>query len=236
MINYFTNFSCNYLLSCFSLILVISKRQSCIVLLLKQIYYAQDQDQEQDQDEACEAMVIMNIPWLCSNVIAKVLAGEEFPALFQKLPDQPSYTEQELREFLATREGLYFEFTVLLLEHLKILFTTADGKYLIPSKLPSSLPPILNDRDNDAQMYGIRVDCAEESDMFSPELFPNILIHMLESHPESQGRANYSNRAVKFVSPVEGMLQLADTGRAINIALVCKNDIDRCKVHSQLQS
>ncbi|XP_072020982.1 uncharacterized protein [Amphiura filiformis] len=189
-----------------------------------------------EQDEDSESLVIMNIQWLCSNVIAKVLAGDEFPAEFQKLPDKPVYTEEELRDFLEAEEGLGFELTVMLLEHLKILFTTDDGNYLIPSKLPPSLPPILIDKSDNSQLYGIRVECADESDMFSPDFFPNILLHILGCHPESQGKTNYSNSAVKFVSPVEGMLQLTDMSRAINVAVVCENEADRTRVHSQLQS
>ncbi|XP_072049732.1 death-associated protein kinase 1-like [Amphiura filiformis] len=200
-----------------------------------EIYVAKD-DNGDDDDEESQAMVIMNIQWLCSNVIAKMLAGDEFPAQFQKLPDKPLYSKDELRKFLSTGEGLGFDFTVLLLEHLKILFTTDDGSYLIPSKLPPSLPPILIEKSDNAQLYGIRVECADESDMFSPDLFPNIHLHMLECYPKSQGKTNYSNSAVKFISPVEGMVQLTDMGRAINVAVMCKNNTDRPEAYSQLQS
>ncbi|XP_072039212.1 uncharacterized protein [Amphiura filiformis] len=196
-----------------------------------EIYVANDESYG-----ACEAMAIMNIQWLCSNVIAKVLAGDEFPAQFQKLPDKPLYSEDELREFLVTGEGLDFELTVLLLEHLKILFTTDDGSYLIPSKLPPSLPLIPIEKSDNVQLYGIRVECADESDMFSPDFFPQIHLHMLECYPESQGKANYSNSAVKFISPVEGMVQKTDMGRAINVAVICKNGTERPKAYSQLQS
>ncbi|XP_072021126.1 uncharacterized protein [Amphiura filiformis] len=189
-----------------------------------------------EHDEDCESLVIMNIQWLCSNIIAKVLAGDEFPAEFQKLPDKPVYTAEELREFLETEEGLGFELTVMLLEHLKILFITDDGSYLIPSKLPPSLPSIQIEKSDNSQLYGIRVECADESDMFSRDFFPNILLHMLECHPESQGKTNYSNSALKFVYPVEGMLQLTNMGRSINVAVVCKNEADKTRVHSQLQT
>ncbi|XP_072049954.1 uncharacterized protein [Amphiura filiformis] len=211
-----------------------------------EIYVAKD-DNEDDDNEESQAMVIMNIQWLCSNVIAKMLAGDEFPAQFQKLPDKPLYSEDELRKFLATGEGLGFDFTVLLLEHFKILFTTDDGSYLIPSKLPPSLSPILIEKSDNAQLYGIRVECADESDMFSPDLFPNIHLHMLECYPKSQGKTNYSNSAVKFISPVEGIVQLTDMGRAINrrphhiltrrnVAVICKNNTERPEAYSQLQS
>ncbi|XP_072039196.1 uncharacterized protein [Amphiura filiformis] len=198
-----------------------------------EIYVAND-----ESDDACEAMVIMNIQWLCSNVIAKVLAGDEFPAQFQKLPDKPLYSEDELREFLVTGKGLDFDLTVLLLVHLKLLFITDDGSYLIPSKLPPTLPPILIEKSDNAQMFGIRVECADESDMFSPDLFPHIHLHMLECYPDTHGtvKANYSNSAIKFISPVEGMVQKTDMGRAINVTVMCKNQHERTKAHSQLQS
>ena len=178
----------------------------------------------------------MNIQWLCFNVVGKVLAGEEFPSHFQKLPDKPVYSEEELREFLSTAEGLDFDLTVLLLEHLKILFKTDDGKYLIPSKLPPSLPPIQLEKNDNAKLYGIRVECVDESDMFSPNLFPNIHLDMLESNPESQGQANYSNSAIKFVSPVEGIIQETDMKKGINIVVVCKAEKEMQKAHAQLQS
>ncbi|XP_072038756.1 uncharacterized protein [Amphiura filiformis] len=196
-----------------------------------EIYVAND-----ESDDACEAMIIMNTQWLCSNVIAKVLAGDEFPAQFQKLPDKPLYSEDELREFLVTGEGLDFELTVLLLEHLKILFTTNNGSFLIPSKLPPSLPLILIEKSDNVQLYGIRVECVDETDMFSPDFFPHIHLHMLECYPEAQGKANYSNSAVKFISTVEGMVQKTDMGRAINVAVICKNRQERPEAHSQLQS
>ena len=178
----------------------------------------------------------MNIQWLCFNVIGRVLAGEEFPSHFQKLPDKPAYSEEELRKFLSTREGLDFDLTVLLLEHLKILFRTDDGKYLIPSKLPQSLPSIQLGMNDNARLYGIRVECVDESDMFSPDLFPNIHLDMLECHPETQGTANYSNSAIKFVSPVEGMIQETDMRKGINVAVVCKMEKDMSKTYAQLQS
>ncbi|XP_072020123.1 uncharacterized protein [Amphiura filiformis] len=189
-----------------------------------------------EDSEICEAMVIMDIQWLCAKVIAEVLAGDEFPAEFQKLPDKPVYSKSELPNFLATGKGLKFEFTVLLLEHLKLVFTTDDGNYLIPSKLQPSLPPILIQKSAKAHIYGIRVECADESDMFSPDLFPNIHLHMLESHPESQGKANYSISAIKCVVPIKSMLQLTDMERAINIAVLCNNEVDKPVAHSQLQS
>ena len=178
----------------------------------------------------------MNIQWLCFNVIGKVLAGEEFPSHFKKLPDRPVYSKEELRKFLEAGEGLDFDFTVFLLEHLKILFTTDDGKYLIPSKLPSSLPPIQLQKNDNSKLYGIRVECVNESDMFSPNLFPNIHLDMLESNPESQGQANYSNSAIKFVSPVEGMIQETDMKKGINVAVVCKEEKDIPQAHVQLHS
>ena len=178
----------------------------------------------------------MNIQWLCFNVIGKVLAGEEFPSHFKKLPDRPVYSNEELRKFLEAGEGLDFDFTVFLLEHLKILFTTDDGKYLIPSKLPSSLPPIQLQKNDNSKLFGIRVECVDESDMFSPNLFPNIHLDMLESNPESQGQANYSNSAIKFVSPVEGMIQETDMKKGINVAVVCKEEKDIPQAHVQLHS
>ena len=178
----------------------------------------------------------MNIQWLCFNVIGKVLAGEEFPSHFQKLPDKPVYSEEELREFLSTGEGLDFDLTVLLLKHLKMLFITDDGKYLIPSKLPQSLPSIQLRMNDNARLYGIRVECVDESDMFSPDLFPNIHLDMLECHPETRGTANYSNSAIKFVSPVEGMIQETDTRKGINVVVVCKEEKDMAKPQAQLQS
>ena len=180
----------------------------------------------------------MNIQWLCFNVIGKVLAGEEFPSHFQKLPNKPVYNEDELREFLSTEGGLHFDLIVFLLEHLKILFVTDDGKYLIPSKLPrpQSLPPIHLGMNEHARLYGIRVECVDDSDMFSPDLFPNIQLDMLECHPETQGTANYSNSAVKFVSPVEGMIQETDMRKGINVAVVCEKETDMPKSYAQLQS
>ena len=178
----------------------------------------------------------MDIQWLCFNVIGKVLAGEEFPSHFQKLPNKPVYSKEELKKFLATRKGLDFDLTVLLLEHLKILFITDDGKYLIPSKLPPSLPSLQLEKNENSKLYGIRVECVDESDMFSPDLFPNIHLDMLECNPESQGQANYSNSAIRFVSPVEGMIQETDMRKGINVAVVCKEEKDMPKIHAQLQS
>ena len=177
----------------------------------------------------------MNIQWLCFNVIGKVLAGEEFPSHFQKLPNKPVYSKEELKKFLATEEGLDFDLTVLLLEHLKILFITDDEQYLIPSKLPPSLPSIQLEKKENSKLYGIRVECVDESDMFSPELFPHILLDMLECNPESQGQANYSNSAIKFVTPIEGVIQETDMRKGINVAVVCKEK-DMQKVHAQLQT
>ena len=110
--------------------------------------------------------VVLDTKWLSCHIIGPTFAGIDFTDQFKLLPENPSYTEEELVAFY--RHKADFHTLQKLLQSLELMVQLDDGMFTIPAKLPAS------EKQPTCELkYGRCVAC-EEKTMFAPILFPAI--------------------------------------------------------------
>ena len=95
-----------------------------------------------------------------------------------------------------------------------------DGTFIIPAKLPEETEAITWAENPDVTKYiGRRVQCRDESDMFSIDTFPCLQVSSMNRYRQKHVTPQLSHSAVKVCGKVEGMIQLTKDKRAIHIAV-----------------
>ena len=73
---------------------------------------------------------------------------------------------------------------------------------------------------------GCRVECRDESDMFSIDTFPCLQVSSMNRYRQKQVKPKLSRFAVKVCGKVEGMIQLTRDKRSIHVAVrVSENEL-----------
>ena len=71
---------------------------------------------------------------------------------------------------------------------------------------------------------GRRVECRDESDMYSLDTFPCLQVSSMNRYREQNVKPKLSRCAVKVKGKVEGLIQLTRDKRAFHIAVRCQED------------
>ena len=181
-----------------------------------------------------EHQVILNTNWFSYDIIGAAFANEDFPADFEKLPQRLVYDRNQLKKFFKTSADI--NLLISLLQHVGLLHKCGANKYIIPGKLPEIHDKVSwRKEDEFKEYYGRRLECEQEVDMFAPDVFPCIQTRVMEEFDMIDDPATISRPTLKFVSQsVEGMIQLAQDKRAVNIACRCRDEKDRGHCHDIL--
>ena len=100
-----------------------------------------------------------------------------------------------------------------------------DGTFTIPAKLPKGTEEITwMDNPKMKTYIGRRVECRDESDMFSPDTFPCLQVSSINRYRERNVKPKLSCFAVKVKGKVEGLIQLTQDKRAFHIAIRSQDD------------
>ena len=90
-------------------------------------------------------------------------------------------------------------------------------------KLPPAVTEIdWKDHEKYTNHYGYRIECNDESDMFTSDTFPCLQVRAMNEYKSSNIDPKLSHRGLKVCNHVEGMIQLTKHKRAIHIAVRMK--------------
>ena len=170
--------------------------------------------------------MIVNTQWFTTNIIGAAFAGPDFAVQFQPLPNKPYYTLQELQDFFPKQMDTVQ--LLGLLDHMDLVHTTADGRYLMPGKLPTDGPEIDWDTQQAFDVKGKSIECVEDIDIFNPNVFPSVSKKILDNH---KGSAKVSSSAVQYtIGSIKVFVKLAKHKRSINIAALSpdRDSIKKC--------
>ena len=178
--------------------------------------------------------MILNTNWFSYNIIGAAFANEDFPGDFEKLPQRLVYDRNQLKKFFKTSADI--DLLISLLQHVGLLHKCGTNKYIIPGKLPEIHDKVSwRKEDEFKEYYGRRLECEQDVDMFAPDVFPCIQTRVMEEFDMIDDPATISRPTLKFVSEsVEGMIQLTQDKRAVNIACRCRDEKDRGHCHDIL--
>ena len=190
------------------------------------VYFAELTDREHQ--------VILDTNWFSYDIIGAAFAKEDFPADFEKLPQRLVYDRNQLKKFFKTSADI--DLLISLLQHVGLLHKCGPNKYIIPGKLPEIHDKVSWRKEDDfKEYYGRRLECEQDVDMFAPDVFPCIQTRVMEEFDMIDDPATISRPTLKFASQsVEGMIQLTQDKRAINIACRCRGEEDRGHCHDIL--
>ena len=89
--------------------------------------------------------------------------------------------------------------------------------FIIPAKLPDNIPKVKWQFDERyINVFGIRIECRDEIDMFSADAFPCLQVSCMKYYKQ---RPNLSRSALKAFGKAECMLQVTDDKLAIHVAV-----------------
>ncbi|XP_070549743.1 death-associated protein kinase 1-like [Ptychodera flava] len=189
-------------------------------------------------------IIVLNIQWLCSRVFGPMLATEIFFQYSKKLrKNQKFYSRREIDEVFSD-----FADTELLLNLLKIfeLIFEADHSpsvsvdhtlYIAPALLVENMPESQWRMDPSKQIYfGRRIQCRDETDSFSPGLFPRLQARLYNHfRDQSQTPIGIWKNGIKVCRVVECLVYMTRGWRAIHICVRAQNEENIGDCHNLLK-
>ncbi|XP_070579221.1 death-associated protein kinase 1-like [Ptychodera flava] len=178
-------------------------------------------------------IIVLNIQWLCSRVFGPMLATEIFFQYNKKLrKKQKFYSRSDIDEVFSE-----FADTGLLLTLLKIFelifeadhgpsVSVGDILYIAPALLIENMPESQWRRDPLKESYfGRRIQCRDETDSFSPGLFPRLQAR-LYNHFRDLGKtpSGIWKNGIKVCHVVECLVYMTRGWRAIHICVRAKDE------------
>ncbi|XP_072042076.1 uncharacterized protein [Amphiura filiformis] len=172
-------------------------------------------------------IIIVHPNWLTTTIFGPVFAPPDFREDFSGLPLKQEYTIDDLKDYFKLKDPN----TLLdLLEYFELAYRNDDGTFIIPAKLPDSTDEIAwADNSRTQRYFGLRIECRDESDMFSIDTFPCLQVSAMNRYRTKHVKPKLSRSCVKAVGAVEGMVQQTRDKRAIHIAVRVKEGVAEVK-------
>ncbi|XP_070549568.1 death-associated protein kinase 1-like [Ptychodera flava] len=179
-------------------------------------------------------IIILNIQWLCSRVFGPMLATDIFLQYSKKLPKNKKlyYSRREIDEVFSD-----FADTDLLSQLLKIFElvfeadhspteSVGDIMYIAPALLDEDMPESQWRMDPTKQIYfGRRIQCRDETDSFSPGLFPRLQARLYNHFRDlGQTPSGIWKNGIKVCHVVECLVYMTRGWRAIHICVRAKDE------------
>ncbi|XP_072041514.1 uncharacterized protein [Amphiura filiformis] len=174
-----------------------------------------------------DAIIIVHPNWLTTTIFAPIFAPPNFRADYSGLPLKQEYTIDDLKHhFKLTDVNLLVD----LLVYFELAYRNDDGTFIIPAKLPDSTDEIVWADNPRFQRYlGRRIECRDESDMFSIDTFPCLQVSAMNRYRSNHVKPQLSRSGVKVFGEVEGMVQQTQDKRAIHIAVRVKGGLPQLR-------
>ncbi|XP_070550821.1 death-associated protein kinase 1-like [Ptychodera flava] len=179
-------------------------------------------------------IIVLNIQWLCSRVFGPMLATDIFLQYSKKLPKdhQLYYSRSDIDEVFSD-----FADTDLLLNLLKIFelvieahrnpsVRDSDVQFIAPALLDADMPKSQWRMDLSKQIYfGRRIQCRDETDSFSPGLFPRLQARLYNHFRDlGQTPSGIWMNGIKVCHVVECLVYMTRGWRAIHICVRAKDE------------
>ncbi|XP_070550397.1 death-associated protein kinase 1-like [Ptychodera flava] len=187
-------------------------------------------------------MIVLDPQWLCTRVIGPMLAPEIFFQYAKRLTKKIMYSRSDVEEVfkdladISSLIDLLKEFELLY----EVTMETTEGKvirYVIPGMLENDMPEDQWKVDRTKNIYyGRRFQCRDETDSFSPGLFPRLQTR-LERHfreMDSPTKGIWKN-GMKVCRNVEGLIYMTKGWRAIHLCVRAKKEDDIGECYKMLE-
>ncbi|XP_033641726.1 death-associated protein kinase 1-like isoform X2 [Asterias rubens] len=185
----------------------------------------------------CDEMdwVVLEPRWLCYDIIGRLFAGDDFPSNISRLDNKQLYSISDIRGLLQDLADA--DILMDLLQHLELVFRYDDTRYIIPARLPMDLDPVVWSKDpRFTEYYGRRIECKDDTDIFSPDVFPCLQVRIMRCFCDLQSGVCISRHSLKFSRDIEGLVQLTSYQRAIHICVRGRSGkVDRSACYTQLE-
>ncbi|XP_072040113.1 uncharacterized protein [Amphiura filiformis] len=173
-------------------------------------------------ENAHNDLIILNPNWLTTTIFGPIFAKPKFYKHYCGMQEKQVYTLDDLKANFRKIENP--RILVELLEYFELAFKRDDGKddtsFILPVKLPPDVKEIdWTGHDQYSNIYGIRIECKDETDMFTSDTFPCLQVRAMNQYKHSNVEPKLSHRGLKVCKDVEGMIQLTEDKRAIHIAV-----------------
>ena len=187
--------------------------------------------------------VVLKPSWLCATVIGPTFAGRDFPAAIQRLKDKPYFTTSDLQEIFKAEIDVYL--LVGFLQDLNLAFRYDKDRFVIPARLPDPEPDDIRwDPDPSLEYHGISLQCVDDTDMFTADVFPSLQVQIMKRYRKKKKeleaedhelKTKVANGIIKFVDEVEGLVELDYQKQAILIAVRCKKSSRKVNSYEALK-
>ncbi|XP_070550832.1 death-associated protein kinase 1-like [Ptychodera flava] len=182
-------------------------------------------------------IIVLDPQWLCTRVIGPMLAPEMFFQYEKRLTKKMIYSRSDIE--VVFQDFADIDSLIDLLKELELLFEVTeetteghDVSFVIPGMLGNDMPKDQWEMDRTKSIYyGRRFQCRDETDSFSPGLFPRLQTR-LERHfreMDSPTKGIWKN-GMKVCRNVEGLIYMTKGWRAIHLCVRAKkeDDIGEC--------
>ncbi|XP_070546803.1 death-associated protein kinase 1-like [Ptychodera flava] len=188
-------------------------------------------------------IIVLDPQWLCTRVIGPMLAPEIFVQYSKRLEKKTMYTRNDVD--VVFKDFADIDSLVDLLKELELLFevsiNTAEGtelRYVIPGLLENEIPEDQWKQDLTKKIYyGRRFQCRDDTDSFSPGLFPRLQTR-LERHfrdLENPTKGIWKNGS-KICCNVEGLVYMTKGWRAIHLCVRAEREEEIGECYKMLES
>ena len=179
--------------------------------------------------------VVLEPRWLSCVIIGRMFAGDDFPSNINHLDNKHLYSLSDIRELLQDVADV--DTLMDLLQHLELVFRYDETHYMIPARLPTTLDPVVWSKDTRfTEYYGRRVECKDDTDIFTPDVFPCLQVRIMKWFCDEQGGVCISRHSLKFSRDIEGLVQLTSDQKAIHISVRGRSGkVDRSACYFQLE-
>ncbi|XP_070562304.1 death-associated protein kinase 1-like [Ptychodera flava] len=188
-------------------------------------------------------IIVLDPQWLCTRVIGPMLAPEIFVQYSKRLEKKTMYTRNDIE--VVFKDFADIDSLIGLLQELELLFevtiNTAAGtdiSYIIPGLLENEIPEDQWKQDLTKKIYyGRRFQCRNETDSFSPGLFPRLQTR-LERHfrdLENPTQGIWKN-GIKICCNVEGLIYMTKGWRAIHLCVRAEREEEIGECYKMLES
>ncbi|XP_070546897.1 death-associated protein kinase 1-like [Ptychodera flava] len=184
------------------------------------------------------AIIVLDLQW-CSRIIGSMLAAEVVVPYSKQLPKKKMYSSSDLKDVL--RGFTDINLLIDLFKELELLFETNEGteiRYIIPGLLDTNMP-ITQWKPNATKTicYGRRFQCRDETDSFSPGLFPRLQVRLQRHFREmNRSTADIWKNGIKICHKVEALVYMTKGWRAIHVCVRAEKEGDIQKCYKMLET
>ncbi|XP_070546735.1 death-associated protein kinase 1-like [Ptychodera flava] len=192
----------------------------------------------------CDDDIVLRPQWLCSEVFGPLLATHSFAKFAKTLERKKFYSHDEIKQIF--KEDWDVDRVFRLLEKFEILYKvhndsthrsgSMEKKYVITGMLDDCMPSNKWQKESSKEIYyGRRIECHDDTDSFSPGLFPRLQTRLYHTFDEIRRTpSDMWKNGIKVCDEVEGLVYMPKGWRAIHICVRGEGREDTKACHNLL--